>query len=204
MWLKQLTCFSYSKQLSQNHLVLASERLERKCLCIENCDIFPDSIMKPVHSKQRINSKYTVPVYSASATFLGPRTPNLVTYIAGVMWAVQAVIPSAKWLTKCFLINDWFLRWAAGSSPWHKLNDTQTKIANRPELVPPFWCCMFTIHKVAFFLGDQWHTLAAFNFNVRWRWIHDIYTTVGGQLMLLDGVLGSCRFEHASYKNEVK
>lgn len=44
-----------NQSLMRNHLVS----------CLENCDmvVFPDSTMKPVRSKRRIKSEYTVPVY---------------------------------------------------------------------------------------------------------------------------------------------
>ena len=54
----------------------------------------------------------------------------------------------SKQLTRWFLISNWFLRWAARSSPWHKL--TAAEMANRPQSVPPFWWCTFTIRNVIF------------------------------------------------------
>ena len=86
---------------------------------------------------------------------------------------------------RCFLICFWSLMWAAGSSPWHKL--TAVEIANKPQSVPPFWCCMFTIHKIIFFSVD-WRMADTCSFRLHvgdGKGLSYTSTTPGGQLMLL-------------------
>lgn len=136
------------------------KRLERKCLRTADdtiaCTVYIAPCMLPSLEsldQGRRHLQYTGTVYS-----------DLILCFDQTGFMVESgnttMLRFSKQLTRWFLISNWFLRWAAGSSPWHNL--TAAEMANRPQSVPPFWYCMFTIRNVIFFSGD------------RRRWVHTI------------------------------
>ena len=147
------------------------------CLHCLHCAILPS--FESLHQGRR-HLQYTSTACS-----------DLIRHFERTGFLVESGNMTASWFSKqlmrCFLICVWSLMWAAGSSPWHKL--TAVEIANKPQSVPPFWRCMFTIRKIIFF-SVGWRMADTCSFRL---YVGDgTSTTPGGQLMLLTTPSGNC------------